>query len=83
MVCDGYNRVINQDGLDQMWEAIYFHYDGGRILSEGECYESSNLKNKQYLNKQKWGRSVLQASVTTQANRSIWTWSVTLFHSGL
>lgn len=39
MVCDAYNRVINQDGLDQMWEAIYFHYDGGRILSEGVLRE--------------------------------------------
>jgi len=46
MVWDGYNRVINQHGLDQMWGVVYFHCGGGRILLEGKCYESSNLKDK-------------------------------------
>lgn len=40
MIWEGCSRVINQDGLDQMWGAVHFHYGGGSILLEGECYES-------------------------------------------
>lgn len=66
MVCDGYNRVINQDELAQMRGSIYFHCDYRIILLEGECYKTTNFKNKYYFNMHKWGGNKFQKSGPAQ-----------------